>query len=237
MQFFIDGKKVRYNPTNMKKDEYLNSGLEIDAYLVNNGVVKFFKEHPGKEIYLTKEAIERMKKIKTNRIYLPKNALLDKKHNLRAYTMDYIENLGKDTYFNLEKDKLQEENELLKDDIKTLSDNKLQLEDLNHKNTSYNNGIYLIDPGSYAFVDDLDSNQVYRINIDLINKYLIYEIINNYHLIKYSKLDYASSYYFSKQLNEEYNKSGKDNVLDFFSDIEEENLAEFIEKRVAGKKH
>lgn len=229
MEFLEDGKRVRYNPYNMRHDKKLGYGLEVDAYKVNNEVVKFIKRYPGKTILLDKDSIEKMKDIDTKRILLPTTSLLDKRHNLRGYKMNYVENLGVDSYVSLDKESLVQENNTLKDDLGKLSDEKVLIEDLNHENTSYHNGIYLIDPGSYKIDSNLDSNEVYGINLDLVNQYLIYGVLRNYVLKKYQKIN---SYQFSRKINEEYNRSGKDDVLDFFNDIKEENLSEFVENRV-----
>lgn len=232
MQFYVNGKKERYNPYNMKKDKFLGEGMEAKVYKIDDKAVKFFKQYTGKKIILTKDSVEKMKNIYTKRILLPTDALLDKKHNLRGYKMDYIEDLGEDSYFDLDKEKLREENELLREDIELLSDNKVLIEDLIKENTSYHNGIYLIDPGSYQFDSILDANQVYGINMDLINHYLLFEVIRNYHLEKHRKFNNYASYDFSREINKEYNRSGKNDVIEFLSDIEEDNLKDFIERRV-----
>lgn len=236
MEFLVDGKKVRYNPYNMKKDRHLGDGYEVEAYQINDKVVKFFHKYPKKKIIITKESVEKMKKIKTKRILLPTDALLDKKRNIRGYQMDYIEDLDMDSYFGLDKDQLVEEHKSLKNDIELLSDNKVQLGDLNHANTVYNNGLYLIDPGSYFIDSSVDENQAYGINIDILNEFLIYEVIKNYHLVKYSDFDAEESFSFCRQISREYKDSDKSNVLDFLSGIEENSLSEFVEKRVNGKK-
>ena len=36
----------------------------------------------------------------------------------------------------------------------------------------------------------------------------------------------------SRNVNREYNRSGKEDVLEFFNDMEEKNLSEFVENRV-----
>ena len=53
MEFIVNGKKVRYNPYNMKKDRLLGDGMEVEAYQVGDKAVKFFKRYPGKSILLT----------------------------------------------------------------------------------------------------------------------------------------------------------------------------------------
>ena len=227
MQFFVNGKKVRYNPYNMKKDKKIGSGLEADAYKIDDKAVKFFKVYQAKETLLTERSIEKMRNLHTMRILLPTDALLDKKGRLRGYQMDFIENLGVDSYFNLDKDKLKEEHQLLREDIELLSDNNILIDDLITENTSFHNGIYLIDPGSYVIDKSVDSNQAYGINIDSINQYLISEILRGYHLVTNNYRNYA----FSRKIREEYDNSGKNDVLEFLDNIEEDTLSEFIERR------
>ena len=228
MELFIDGKKVRYNPYDMKKDIC----LEVEVYKIGAKVVKFFQQNPSKKVYISKKSIEKMKNIKTNRILLPTAALLDKKRKIRGYQMDYIKNLGEDSYFYLDKDKLREENKLLKADIEILSDNNVLIDDLNPLNTIYHNGLYLIDPGSYQYDPSIDKNQAYEINIERINGYLIFDIIRNYHLKKYSILDNYASFAFSKKINNEYINSNQNDAIDFLSNIEEDNLGDFVKQRV-----
>lgn len=229
MEFIENGKKVRYNPSNMRHDKKIGSGLEVDAYQIDSEVVKFIKRYPGKKILLDKNSIEKMRVIGTKRILLPTTSLLDKRHDFRGYKMSYVENLGIDSYALLDKEDLVRENNTLKKDLSKLADDKVLIEDLNHENTSYHNGIYLIDPGSYRIDSNLDSNEVYGINLDLVNQYLIFSVLRNYVLNKYKKVD---SYEFSRNVNREYNHSGKDDVLEFFNDMEEKNLSEFVENRV-----
>ncbi len=229
MEFIENGKKVRYNPSNMRYDKKIGSGLEVDAYQIDSEVVKFIKRYPGKKILLDKNSIEKMRVIGTKRILLPTTSLLDKRHDFRGYKMSYVENLGIDSYALLDKEDLVRENNTLKKDLSKLADDKVLIEDLNHENTSYHNGIYLIDPGSYRIDSNLDSNEVYGINLDLVNQYLIFSVLRNYVLNKYKKVD---SYEFSRNVNREYNRSGKDDVLEFFNDMEEKNLSEFVENRV-----
>ena len=212
----------------MKK---IGEGSETEAYLVDNHVEKYFIDKPGKKIYLTEETVDKMRNIKTNRILLLTDKLM-KDGNFVGYKMNYAENLGNDSYFSLSKDKLKDEHKRLKEDIEILSDNKLMMEDLLHQNTSYNNGIYIIDPGSFVFDNDFSVNQAYGINVDMFNEYLIQEVLKYYHLNKYNKVgDFAVSQDFCRKVNKEYNESNEYDVLDFLSNIEEKNLAEYVENK------
>lgn len=214
--------------------EKIGEGLEVECFLIDGIVEKYFKTNPQKKIILNKDSIEKMKSIKTERILLPTSEITDQKNNLIGYKMKYIKNLGSDSFFTLEKESLRKETELIRKDIENLSDKKVVIEDLLDENTSYHNGLYIIDPGAFRFDDSIDINQAYGINIDLINNYLIFEVIRNYHLNRYNKnFNFASSYSFSRMINKEYNRSGSNDVLEYLSNIEENSLDEFVEKRIS----
>ena len=150
MLFYEDGKKIRYNPYNMKRDSLCGSGMESDAYKINDKVVKFYKRY-CKKIRMDKKTCNALSQISTKRILMPKTSLLDKKRNIQGYTMEYIEDIGKDSFFKLTKENLKEEIEKLEEDIIQLSDNAVEIRDiLEESNTVFHNGVYLIDPGSYS---------------------------------------------------------------------------------------
>lgn len=213
MLFYVDGKKERYNPYNMKKDKKIGEGQEVDAYVVGDQVVKFYKPY-CKKTRLSLNAIERLKKISTSRILLPTASMLDKKRNLRGYKMDYVENLGEDSFLLLPSEKRKE-------DVLNLSDNGVILEDLHQLNTVYNNGIYFIDPGSYKFVKDdtlteNDKIQCYGINIDRINEFLI-SSLSHFSLVKHTNMTNS------------YLKSEKDNMIDYLFDRKENTLKDYVD--------
>lgn len=232
MKYFVNGKKMRLNLfTNC-----IGEGCQFKTYRIDDKVLKIIKKNPAKNIILSEDLVERMKRISTKRILLPINLVLDKRNNIRGYQMNYIDNIGEDSYFNLKKDRFREENELLRNDIRELSNNKILISDLIIENTVYNRGLYLIDPGDYVFNDNISSNEIYKVNISYLNHYLIYEILLYYHLNKYnSSNNYLISYMFSNNINFEYSNSNKSDFLEYLSDMDEDNLSDFVETRVNGK--
>lgn len=194
MIFYEDGKRVRYNPYNMKRDEQFRPGMEVDVYRINNQVIKIYKDYCSKR-RMDKQTCEFLEKIHTKRILLPTKTLLNEHHQMKAYKMPYIEDLGVESFYLLNKEDLVSEMILLHDDIKLLSDYHILIEDLTTDNTIYHNGVYFIDPGSYKKCEDksLDSNIIYGMNMDVINEYLLSQIFrkcclylsNNYHEINF----------------------------------------------------
>lgn len=185
MVYFENNKKVRYNPYNMKYDKKIGSGLESDCYLINGEVVKLYNDYCQK-IRLNKVEIEQMSKINTRRIIMPSVALLDKKKKAKGYKMKYINSLGYDSFYKMPKNKLTEELKILEDDVNLLTDNDVLLDDICITNTIFNNGAYLIDPGSYTINNLICTKEMNR---DRINEYLIYLLVE-YAVIKYGKESY-----------------------------------------------
>ena len=232
MQFFIDGKKVRYNPYNMKKDKKLGSGKEADVYKIGNQAVKFYKPYCNK-VRLSKKDVEKLREIDTKRILLPNTALLDKKHQIRGHKMDYIEDLGIDSFFNLDKESLKKELNYIRDDINKLSENGVVINDISEpSNTIYHNGIYLVDPGSYKLnkVSKNENIRTFGINIENINMYLIYTVIENYTLVHTKKVRKEQV---AHDVNLEYLQRGRIDMLDFLENsLEEETLSEYVDKKI-----
>lgn len=140
--------------------------------------------------------------------------------------MDYVEDLGEDSFLDLAKEKRKDEMMYLKEDVEILSDFGVVLDDLHRYNVLYNEGIYLIDPGSYTFIKsgvigDKDKVQAYGINIERINEFLI-STLSRFSLIKDDNIRHS------------YLKSGKENMMDYLFEREEDTLREYVD--LMGKK-
>ena len=230
MLFYEDGKKVRYNPYDMKRDPSCGAGTEVEAYKVNDKVVKFYKRN-CKKIRMDKKTCNALSKIDTKRILMPETSLLDKKRNIQGYTMEYIEDIGKDSFFKLPKEELKEEIEKLEEDITQLSDNAVEIRDILEKtNTVFHNGVYLIDPGSYSIgkKNDEECIKIYGKNMDHINEYLLRLITERAetHCSDSARVSEA----ISKLKKEIY--SNKIDPITYLKNIPSKNLDELIDKYI-----
>lgn len=178
MVFYENGRKVRYNPYHMKVDQKIGEGDEGVVYKVGNEAVKFYRIYCPKR-RLTKEECEYLTQIDTERILLPTVTLLDKKHCIRGYKMTYIENLGEDSFYTLNRKDLSKEMTLVHEDIIKLSDYNVYIDDLTYDNTIFHKGIYLSDPGSFQIIEKIKDSQIrmYGFNIDMVNEYLLNKMI------------------------------------------------------------
>ena len=79
MLCYVDNKKIRLNPYNMKYSKEISTvkGTTSDVYLINDKAYKLYRL-PFLSEPINKETIQVMKTIKTKRIILPENAILNK---------------------------------------------------------------------------------------------------------------------------------------------------------------
>lgn len=230
MKYLQENKKVRY-PHPMKKSCLLGEGKEGEVYHVKEEAIKFYKPVCTTKIRLDKETAIFLSKINTKRILTPNHILLNKRRVLQGYSTTYVENLGLESLLELEIEKLKEELTLLKEDLTLLSDYSILLGDLGLDNTSFYHGIYLFDPGSYQRLTDLDPNQIYGMNMDQMNEYLLSEILFQINYRQTNNLD--DSRQFLKNIFHDY--IVKEIFPDFIEylkeDIKEENILMYIKKK------
>lgn len=225
---FIDNEKIVDYPCDKKN--YLNQGDDINAYLIDKEVIKVFKPTNTK-LRITKDFCDKLTRIKTKRILLPKKTLLDENSKeLKAYSMDYIKNHGINNFLLLPKEKLLKEMKILKEDISILSDERILINDLNNTNNiSFHNGIYLIDPGSYESINDNNGAKTYSYNLEEINNLLI--ILFENALKQKCKGQKKVSLVLNNIKENIYNRGL--NPLDFLiEEINDRNILSFIEKSI-----
>lgn len=170
MKYLNGNEIVKYNLFNKNFFTKVGSGLEVNAYLIDGEIVKFYKEFCPKN-RLNKYSIEKMKLIKTERILLPKSSITNIDGNIMGYTMKKVEKSSRESFFKLDRKSLIKEAKKISKDIKTLNSNRIVVSDLCSDNVIYNKGLYFIDPGSYKFYNK-DSFRNY-INEEKINEFLL----------------------------------------------------------------
>lgn len=231
MEYLQEGKRVRYNPYRMKKDRHLNSGQEGDVYHIGKEAIKFYKPLCPNKIRLNRETAILLSKINTKRILTPNYILQSKKRILQGYSTTYIEDLGIENILLLELQKLKDELTFLKEDVTVLSDHFILLGDLTIENTSFHQGIYLFDPGSYQHFPNLVQDTIYGMNMDQMNEYLLMEFL--FHLNHHQTKKLNESRQFIKNIFHDYLVKEKyPDLIEYLKeDMQEENILEYIKKK------
>lgn len=155
-----------------KKLKFIGSGLEGNVFLDGKTAIKIYHSNPNKKVLKEKE-IKALKNITTSRIILPREMVFSE--ILRGYTMPYIDGNIEEVYF-YSKDKLLEETSYIQEDLRTLGNNHIFIDDLRKSNYICNkDGFYLIDGGEYSVTE---KDCTYS-NLDFFKYFFIQDIIGS----------------------------------------------------------
>ncbi len=228
MECFINDKKIRLNPFNMKYSKEISTikGTTSNVYLIEDKAYKLYRLPYLKED-LSKEMISTMKTIPTKRVILPEEAILDKHHHVVGTISTYIKDLGVDNLLSLPRKDLIEELKLLKEDFIALGSSKIKVNDLFLRNFVFHNGMYFIDVGKFYFLD-MPSDIVISKNIDELNLFLIDRF-----LIPLASTYSKNKSLTSRKIKEDFYKNIENIPIDktLQADFTEENLEKYLIKR------
>ena len=171
MLYIIDNKKVRINTSKL---EILGEGLEGVVYNYKSSALKLYHNNPyckyvGKRV-LDFDGFKYLKNLKVKRFVFPTKEVLNRHHKFVGYISPLIE--SKDDIYEMKCYDFINESEILKDDIKTLSDKFVKISDVDVQNYIFNGKINIIDPGSYIICNKLNVSDLYDYNIDVMDTFL-----------------------------------------------------------------
>lgn len=168
MLLIIGGTKVRVSE---KKLHILGDGQEGIVYSYNGNALKLY--HNGPYAYrkqkkkLDLEGCHYLQNIITHCFTFPKEAVLDKHRHLRGYISNLVEN-EKDIY-QCKCSLFLQECACLKEDILTLTESFVEIDDICLQNFIFNGKMNFVDPGSFFVHFNLLKNNEYPVNLEAIN--------------------------------------------------------------------
>ena len=222
MLIYIKDKEIDFN-----KDDYefIESGREGEVYHIGKDAVKIYHDFPSKA-FLDKDTVKYYKKIKTNRILLPRKMVYDSDYKMIGYTTPYKKNYNQ-TVNLITGQKLNEDLHLLKEDTNILTNANVLIEDLHRDNMVYDGSIYLVDPGSYI-VNRYHDIRTSKYNLEAVNSFVIDELFD-YELKQITSLKKAR--YIRDRLKME---SEDDFVCDVIQDdlVKSKNLKSYVKSLV-----
>ena len=143
-------------------------------YRFNDEIFKIYKKFPDKYT-LSLEDVEKLSKIHTERILMPKKPIFDEKFKFCGHTEKAIDAYHKENLKRMNMGKFIEELFLLKKDLLTLNYEQVEICDLNYENYIYSDGIYIIDPGSYKILSSRHFSEI--LNQVRLNEFVINDIL------------------------------------------------------------
>ena len=148
MMYYVNGMILNSEEIELCK---IGEGNEGSIYRIGDSAVKIY-DRACLKIRLGRDAIDILNKIPTNRILMPQFKVTNQEGNFCGYATKYIENipLNSSTY---PIGSFLRELLLYEQDVKLLNDAGVSTADMTFNNVVYskNNGIYMIDPGSFNF--------------------------------------------------------------------------------------
>ncbi len=187
MKITIDDLPIEIDDKELES-RYLDEGNESTVYEYYNVVLKIYKKFCNKD-RLTKEEVEFLRRIRTKRILLPANIIYDQDHSFIGYTLKQILSYSLKSICRMKVKNLKKELELIREDIRILSENGISLEDFHYDNLLFDGNIYLIDPGNYKVVEGT-KEEIYKENIKLFNTFFLRDIL--FRIIRLTKAQKAN---------------------------------------------
>ena len=160
MEVLIDNDLIE-----LDKLDYLGCGIESKVYRYFDEAVKVYKPDCYK-YRLDFNTASRLSLFDTNRFLLPRRIVYSPEDgSFLGYTTKYIAKGPKSDVF--------------RNDITLLSNDKVLIEDLIIGNTVFNNGsIFLIDPGSYRFINGSEDDVLYS-NLWEFRDFIAYDLLGS----------------------------------------------------------
>lgn len=223
MELVIGDERVKYT-TKEKEYYYLGEGMQSIIYQYKDEALKIFRDDNNlisrtKIDGINENDIDKLIKINTNRILLPKRKITNSKGKLIGYTTKYLILRQNEYIKKLKLNKFKKELELLYDDINILSNNNIKINDLHEENFGIDKdlGLYIFDPGTFEITND----NIKEYNIKYFSDFIFNDIIKRYiNLTKKEK----------NKLDEIYVTNN--NICDIISDDSSKTVNSFVKNLV-----
>ena len=179
MIFFVGEEKVDI-PKKKLDELFVNKGYEGKVYVYKKEAIKLYSEELKYRKKLTENEVLRLRKIPTKRILLPVNPIYDEWNDFMGYSTEFKIEAPKERIGLLQISTLKDQLEELKEDIKTLSESHVRMDDLNLGSLLMTqSGFYLCDPGAYRIDNNSDSEILEKANTEDVNYFFAQLVFYN----------------------------------------------------------
>ncbi len=157
---------------------YVDEGMEGTIYRLGDMALKVYDRFSNKARLEEDEALK-LSEIDTDRILLPRELIYDEDDNFKGYTTKFLTSYNFKNLGRMPIKEFSNEIGLIYKDINTLTNHNVDVDDYTLSNIILSDGLYLVDPGSYMFVNEerfLLSDNRYRFNHFLIDSVIPYGV-------------------------------------------------------------
>lgn len=173
MKLFIGDRLLNMTPEELDR-LYLNEGSEGVIYKNGEEVYKIYKDNPVID-KLSLEEVNRLRKLKLKRFIVPNNPIFDEDGTFIGYSSRFLNEEKFSKIFDLDGKTFKKELRLLIDDVKNLTKNGIEIDDLHLSNIVLSDGsLHFIDMGGckHSEDDDLERTNMFRFQYFIISSLL-----------------------------------------------------------------
>lgn len=173
MKLVIGERMLNMTPEELDK-LYLNEGSEGVIYRNGEEVYKIYKDNPL-VTKLSLDGVNRLRKLKLKRFIVPNGPIFDEDGNFIGYSSKYLNEEKFSKIFDLDGKTFKRELRLLLEDVKQLTKNGIEIDDLHLSNLVLSDGsLYFIDMGGFKHSDDedLEATNMFRFKYFIVSKLL-----------------------------------------------------------------
>ncbi len=186
---------------------YLDEGNESEVYRYGREALKIYKPYCRKD-RLSEEDVLRLSKIYTQRLLLP-NVAIKNADTLAfvGYSTPFIYKHPKDAVTRIRMSKFLDELDIIESDLRVLSANGVEVEDLHMDNVLYDGHLFIGDPGSYTFNEEDSRSRVYTHNLKILSRFVKHEVFDMIKVPRKRRISlndrYDDSMYIGDQLRDD----------------------------------
>lgn len=136
----------------------LGQGVDGIVYKYKDKAIKLYHDDMHIKLHLTKNEIDRLCNLYTERIILPREVLIN--DNIASgFIMNYIDTTSQKDILLVDKKHLINEIKEVEDELILLGKNNFLLEDTKPENLFYNGNFYMFDPDSFIYEKNFDASK------------------------------------------------------------------------------
>lgn len=205
LKIYFDGELLELDDETLDY-MFIDDGAEGDVYRYGKDAIKIYKKHCCRS-RLDEEQCRKLGTISTKRILLPEKIVYGEDcKTFIGYSTPFIYKYPCGRIMDMKVDKFCDELDLIKDDLRVLANNGVEVDDWHTGNILYNGKIYMGDPGGFVFSSEVRPQRAMGNNVYTLSRFVKEEIFPLAHLSKRAKKnmenDFDDDDYLSWQIRE-----------------------------------
>lgn len=171
LKIYFDGQKQEFDDDDLEY-MYIDEGSEGYVYRCGKDAFKIYKTSCDWRRLNEDECIK-LSSISTKRVLLPEKPIYGEDGKMFVgYSTSFIYKVPQIEILKMKIPDFVNELDIIKDDLRTLADNGVMINDWHSSNILYNGKLFIGDPGQYVFKENITGAKIFRENIYTLNSFV-----------------------------------------------------------------